>query len=111
MSLKDRGLKKWTAFMLPEHVEMMKELDHDDFVQKPIIDEYMVQEFELKIQYAAEARQLIVFKVWNDGFEEEVRGFVYRLDPIQKEVRLQDENGGLKRVKFENIIEVEVEDK
>lgn len=86
MSLKDRGLKKWTAFMLPEHVEMMKEFDRDDFVRKPIIDEYMVQEFELKIQYAAEARQLIIFKVWRDGFTEEIGGYVQRLDPITKEI-------------------------
>jgi YolD-like protein. len=108
MSLKDRGLKKWTAFMLPEHVEMMKEFDRDDFVQKPIIDEYMVQEFESKIQYAFESRCKIAFKVWREGFTEDVSGYVHRLDPFTKEIGIQDEMGRVKRVQFKDIIDMQV---
>jgi len=108
MSLKDRGLKKWTAFMLPEHVEMMKEFDRDDFVRKPIIDEDMIQEFESRIQYATESRCRIVFTLWHEGFTEEICGYIHRLDPISKEIWIKDEVGRVRRIKFEDIIDVQV---
>lgn len=48
--IKDRGTIKWTAMMLPEHVQHLKELVIDERrVEKPILDEQMVEEFELII--------------------------------------------------------------
>lgn len=40
MDIKDRGTIKWTAMMLPEHVELLKQLEHEQQkVKKPELDE------------------------------------------------------------------------
>jgi len=39
---------------------------------------------------------------------EHIGGYVQRLDPITKEIGIQDEMGRVKRVKFEDIIDVQV---
>jgi len=108
----DRGNKKWTSLMIPEHVEMLRQFANEEYYKtpKPIIDEYQLQEFEEKIHYAMEYHYLTVLKVWYEGFTEEVRGYIHYLDPIQKEIRFKDNKGNIERVKFQNVINVEVED-
>jgi hypothetical protein len=97
--------------MLPEHVEMLRVADREYYkTPKPIIDEYQLQEFEEKIHYAMEFHYQVKFDVWIEGFVEEVRGYIHYLDPIYKEVRIKDDEGNVDRIKFENIINVEVED-
>jgi hypothetical protein len=112
LKYKDRGMKKWTSFFLPEHVEMLREFDNREYYKtsKPLLDPYQIQEFESKIHYAMEYHYPVMLNVWYDGFTEEVRGYIHYLDPIQKEVRLKDDEGNVEHVKFENIINVEVED-
>jgi hypothetical protein len=98
--------------MIPEHVEMLREINEKDYYKtsKPLLDPYQIQEFEEKIHYAMEYHYPIKFGVWYDGFVEEVRGFVYYLDPIRKEIRLKNDDGDVERVKFKNIVNVEVDD-
>ena len=107
----DRGEKKWTSFFLPEHVEMLRFADRDYYkTPKPLIDEYQVQEIEEKIHYAAEYHLPVKFDVWYDGFVERVSGHIHYLDPIRKEIRLKNEDGDVERIKFDNIIDVQVKD-
>jgi hypothetical protein len=112
LKFKDRGVKKWTSFMLPEHIEMLQQYsDHEYYkTSKPILDPYQIQEIEEKIHYAMEFHYPVIFKVWYDGFTEEVSGYIHYLDPILKEIRVKDHDGYVEHVKFEDIIEMEVED-
>jgi len=91
---------------------MLRQFANEEYYKtpKPIIDEYQLQEFEEKIHYAMEYHYLTVLKVWYEGFTEEVRGYIHYLDPIQKEIRFKDNKGNIERVKFQNVINVEVED-
>ncbi|MGG1482415.1 YolD-like family protein [Bacillus smithii] len=107
----DRGNKKWTSLMLPEHVEMLRVADREYYkTPKPMLDPYQVQEIEEKIHYAMEYHYPVKFDVWYDGFVEKVSGHIHYLDQIQKEIRVKDNEGNIERVKFKNIVNVEVED-
>lgn len=108
----DRGNKKWTSLMIPEHVDMLRQFANEEYYKtpKPMLDPYQIQEIEEKIHYAMEYHYPIKFDVWYDGFVEDVRGFVYYLDPIRKEIRVKDNEGNIEYVKFDNIVKVEVED-
>lgn len=108
----DRGEKKWTSFFIPEHMELLREFNEKDYYKapKPLLDPYQVQEIEEKIHYAVEYHFPVQFEIWYDGFTEKVRGYIHYLDPIQKEIRVKDKEGNVERVKFENVINVEVED-
>ena len=107
----DLGNKKWTSFFIPEHMEMLRFADRDYYkTPKPMLDPYHVQELESKIHYALEFHYPVKFDVWYDGFVERVSGHIHYLDPILKEVRIKDDEGNVERIKFENIVNVEVED-
>lgn len=108
----DRGEKKWTSFFIPEHMEMLRQFANEDYYKtpKPLLDPYQVQEIESKIHYAFEFHYPVKIDVWYDGLVEKVSGHIHYLDPIQKEIRLKNDDGDVERVKFENIVNVEVED-
>lgn len=110
MVIRDRGKMKWQgAFFMPEHVKMLREIERDMMrMQKPLLDEYQIEEMERQICESMEFAQPVKLMVWRDGFTYDEIGRVHYLDPLQKEVRLQTELGTISRIKFADIIAVEV---
>lgn len=113
MKIRDRGKVKWLgALFAPEHRTMLRELARDELRQaKPIIDEYEIAEMENRICYAMEFTLPVIISKWEDGFIYEEKGCVHYLDPIRKEVRMVSEGGAVLRIKFADIVAVEVVDK
>ncbi|MFE4428827.1 YolD-like family protein [Peribacillus butanolivorans] len=111
MSIKDRGKLKWQGFFMPEHIKMLKGLNKDYYRQvKPILDEYQLEEFENKIHAAMEFSSTLKFTVWEDGFDWEYLGMIHRLDQLTKMIHLEleKEKGHIIRVKFEDLVDVEI---
>ncbi|WP_427036660.1 YolD-like family protein [Cytobacillus pseudoceanisediminis] len=113
MTIRDRGMMKWQgAFFMPEHVKMLREIERDMMrVQKPLLDEYQIEEMERQICESMEFAQPVKLTVWHNGFTYDEIGRVHYLEPIHKEVRLKTELGTISRIKFADIITVEVIDK
>ncbi|MBD8137367.1 YolD-like family protein [Bacillus sp. CFBP 13597] len=76
---------------------------------KPILDEYQLEEFENK-NTVMEFASLVKFTVWEDGFDWEYTGMIHRLDPFTKAIylELENEKGHIIKVKFEDLVAVEV---
>lgn len=110
MRIRDRGKVKWLgALFAPEHRGMLRELARDELRQaKPILDEYEIEELENRLCEAMEFTRLVVISKWEDGFTYEEKGFVHYLDPIGKEVRMKSADGAVMRIKFAEIVAVEV---
>lgn len=80
MDIFDRGNKKWTSLMPPEHVAILKGMGIDYHkTDKPLPVEYQLQEIDLKINTALEYRLPVIFELWFDGFEEELGGVIHRV--------------------------------
>ncbi|MBM7691436.1 hypothetical protein JOC77_000841 [Peribacillus deserti] len=111
MSLRDRGKIKWQgAFFMPEHTAMLKEVTQDYYkLEKPILDEYQIQEFESKICLAMEFTYLLKITLWEDGFNKEYTGLAHRLDSIAKIIYLElQPETFLTKINFSDIVYVEV---
>ena len=114
MSIRDRGILKWNAAaFLPEQVASLKDLAKDYYsINKPILDEYQIEEYENKISDAMEDSSILKFTTWKDGYEWEYSGLVKKLDPISKMIYLElsnDEQYTMK-IKFNDIVRVDVLD-
>lgn len=65
--IRDRGNIKWNAMMLPEHVKMLREWHaQDDYVQKPELDEWALQELSDQLQIAYENKLEVELSVWEE---------------------------------------------
>ncbi|NWQ40364.1 YolD-like family protein [Bacillus sp. EB106-08-02-XG196] len=110
MAIRDRGKKKWApASFMPEGFAMTREMFKDKARQeKPILDEYQTEEFDLRIAYAMEYKHAVKLTLWSDGFTSEVSGGVHYVDPITKQLRIETKPGEFERVAFEDVIGVKV---
>lgn len=107
--IKDRGTKKWTSLMLPEHIALLRELSIElDKEKKPILDEYQIQEFEEKIHYAMSFNLAVKLSVWKDGFTDVFTVHVHYIDSLNKQIRAKDKNEDLYYIDFADIVDIEV---
>ncbi|WP_307341101.1 YolD-like family protein [Metabacillus malikii] len=106
--LRDRGTKKWTSFMMPEHLRMLKErYMNSEKVEKPILDEYEWEEVSRQIGKSLEAQVPIIFKLYKKGSIKYQGGIVDKIDPVQKRIEIINEDNCLEKVSITEIVGVE----
>lgn len=103
---------KWQpAFFMPEHVKMLHDIRRDDLkINKPILDEYQIEEFEQKLLLAMEFVYQVKIDVWNDGIINEYCGLLQRLDELNKVIYLKNNDNNSIKLKFEDIVGIEILD-
>lgn len=105
MDIYDRGAKKWTSLMLPEHVEALKELfatyDHQ---QKPILDEQEMQVNAYKLRTALVSQQIIEVTYFKDHHFHVVLGEVKEIELEKRYVIVKE-----RRIKLDDIVQVSSE--
>lgn len=112
MGLKDRGKMKWQAALItPEHAAMLRALrGEQELCEKPIVDEFMRNEFDERVAYAMEFNMPIEFAVWQAGFISHVVGRVHYVEPIKQQLRIEREDGAVERLMMADVVGVEVLD-
>lgn len=107
MSIRDRGMKKWHGFFMPEHTGELKNIWHEDKkIKMPILDEYQIQECEEILRYAAEHRLLVAIEVYVDGFIETKIGYIRSMDQLGRNISLYDVNEEIIILHFDEITKV-----
>ncbi|WP_050632216.1 YolD-like family protein [Bacillus andreraoultii] len=83
--MKDRGLKKWNGFFIPQHISMLKKFEIEDMkVQKPVLDEDQLHQINDILVESLMDREQIQLKLWLDGMIEEFGPFIAtKIDPYQ----------------------------
>lgn len=73
----DRGTKKWTSLMLPEHVEILKVLFAEKvYEKKPTLDEQQVMENETILKHAIHDHLMIEIKYFKNHDVQVIQGEV-----------------------------------
>jgi hypothetical protein len=106
--IKDRGIIKWTAMMLPEHVQSLKNLLVDEEkIQKPILDEQEIEEIETIILGAMECNQPLIFQIYDNGFITYLSGTTQYIDHTNKKFRVRDDKQQVHYIKFCDLMHVQ----
>ena len=110
--LKDRGTKKWTSLMLPEHIAMLKEAEvKRNYLPKPELDPQEREDMDRIIREAMEFTKPIKFTYWTNGKFAEFIGYVAKMDTMMKELRLFEEadgEGERLSLPFADVVSVEI---
>ncbi|MED3656289.1 YolD-like family protein [Heyndrickxia sporothermodurans] len=109
--IRDRGNKKWVSLMLPEHVKMLKDMSVDlKRRDKPILDEYQIQEFEERLKYAQKFKLPVEFSIYEHGFIKEIVGRIIKMDSLEKKIKIKAINDNIEYVDFNQITNVQIKD-
>lgn len=105
--IRDRGKIKFTAFMMPEHVHLLKEtIVEENKAQKPLLDEQAIEEFELIVCEAIALNNQINIEVFNNGFLNAIKGKVHFINHLKRQLILQDEKGFFHHIPFNNLVNI-----
>ena len=89
--IRDRGNIKWNAMMLPEHVKLLREWhEKDDYVEKPELDEWALQELSEQLQIAFKDHTQVELKIWEAERIFTVTGIISKLDDKKGTLYLED---------------------
>jgi len=104
MNFKDRGNKKWTAMMLIEHRDKLKELkEHEDDKEKPILDNQEKEMINTKLQQAIHNNLAITIKYYEDKRFKTITGTIKKTDVNQGVIFISD-----KKIKVENLLGIKL---
>jgi len=105
--IRDRGLKKWHGFFMPEQVGMLKELNVEDKKQiKPQLDEQELEEIGFIVMDSLNHTLSIKITIWRDGFFTSLTGIVDKVDMLNKYILFETEEEKLK-IMIDDITAVE----
>ncbi|MBM7598454.1 hypothetical protein JOC34_000811 [Virgibacillus halotolerans] len=104
MDVNDRGTKKWTSLMMPEHIQMLDELwKEDDKKTKPIIDEQQREEFDIKLQIALKDHLTVEVVYFVDYDFHTVKGKLDKIDVLNGRLHIDN-----MRIDINDVIEVTI---
>lgn len=79
--LKDRGNIKWQGMMLPEHVQMIRELkEKDNYVQQTLLADWEQQQIQEEIDIAYKRQCVASVMLWRDGQQISYTGKISELN-------------------------------
>ena len=106
MDVNDRGTKKWTAMMMPEHIKMINDLwSEDDRKEKPILDEQQKVEIDLKLQLAIKDDLTVEVEYYGDYDYHTEKGKLLIVDSLNRRLRFDDKET---EIQLDDIIDVNI---
>ena len=92
--IRDRGTKKWTALMLPEHVQKLREWHEEEHLpQKKEPDEQQYEEWNRLMAEAAAEGFPLAITFWQEGKPCTVEGVIGHIDTVSSVLRLVSVEG------------------
>ena len=106
--LRDRGMKKWQGFFLPEHIKLVKEeFENQNKIKQPILDEDKLNDIDILIHEGMEDNLLLKFSLFNDGYINTLLGRTVYIDYLNNKLRIQDEKDQIHYVSVSKLVDVE----
>jgi hypothetical protein len=108
--INDRGSIKWTAMMLPEHVERLRQMKKgidDDYM--PEIDEQQLQDMSFKVTHALHNSETVHITYY-DAFDHQrlhASGIIKQFNYRTGQLELQNEHEEILFLPIEDFIKIE----
>lgn len=110
--LRDRGTIKWTSLMLPEHVELLKEMWQEDAnVQKPELDSQEIDIMNQRLSHACHYKIPVRLSIYDAGDIMKVTGHIKQINTYAETIQLGYDINDERIVSFHDVIDVSELDK
>ncbi|CAI6251748.1 YolD-like family protein [Bacillus subtilis] len=101
--------KRWEQkFILPEQrAALLNRKREVQKIEKPILDEYQLEEMARTICEAMEFNSVLVISVYRDGFIEEVTGHVHYINEVKQKLHVKDLKGDTWFIALDSLLTIE----
>lgn len=105
---RDRGRIKWTAMMLPEHVDLLRSWTAEDRLEPYTeADEWTLQEIDEQLRMAFHHQQQVRIRYWQAGQFRTEEGRILQINPTKQQLNVEGGNGQV-NIPFTTIRQVEL---
>jgi len=110
MQINDRGSKKWTAMMLPEHKELIKKMEDSllNDVEKPLLDQDKLEEFDMILSQGITEGKLIKFWIYKNKRIIVIEGYIKKTNPVEGIIRVDIRENRLVNVWVKSIVDMQI---
>lgn len=92
--INDRGHKKWTALMLPEHKELLREwVDHQEDIEMPVLDDDRIEELNNIISICLNQKTPAKITYFKDRRKVLLNAEILKCDPLKKVLQISTDSG------------------
>ncbi|WP_163136177.1 YolD-like family protein [Bacillus subtilis] len=100
--------KRWEQkFILPEQrTALLNRKKQVQKIEKPILDEYQLEEMARVICEAMEFNSVLVISVYRDGFIEVVTGHVHYIDEVKQRLHVKDLKEDTNFIGFDSLLSI-----
>lgn len=107
--IKDRGTIKWTAMMLPEHIQKIKQWKREAYAEAPrTLTEWELEDLQQTINQAFKQHKTVTITTWQEAKYVQWTGTITALDESQQLVL--ETLTAVKRIPFHSIHAAHLED-
>ena len=108
--IKDRGTIKWTAMMLPEHIQKIKQWKSEVYAQVPrALTEWELEDLQQTIDQAFHQQKVVTITMWQETKYMEWTGTIMALQSESQQLVLETLTA-VKRIPFHLIHAARLED-
>ena len=108
--IRDRGNRKWTAMMLPEHIAKLHDwMEKEHYVERPDLEDFDLQAIQEEIEVAYKRKCQTLIKTWSNGKMEMYQGTIEGIHRQSRRLMLQGQSGN-KRIIVDDIVGVQCVD-
>ncbi|KPD08609.1 hypothetical protein AM501_09015 [Aneurinibacillus migulanus] len=104
----ERGAKKWTSLMLPEHKAMLQEIYHEQYyVKKPLLDEQQQERIQYMISSAMQTGETLQFHTYKERRIHCFYGTIKKVDRYQMRIIVSTEDKEEVRLDMQSIVDIQ----
>ncbi|RDW15866.1 YolD-like family protein [Oceanobacillus chungangensis] len=104
----DRGTIKWTAMMMPEHIQMINDYwDGMDNQIKPILDEQQLEEIGIKLHEVISKNLEVEIKYYGNHDYLLIKDKIYSVNYNDKYLKMDDFERT--KIDFHDIIDIQID--
>ncbi|MGR2781025.1 YolD-like family protein [Bacillus subtilis] len=98
--------KRWEQkFILPEQrAALLNRKREVQKIEKPILDEYQLEEMARTICEAMEFNSVLVIRIYRDGSIEKITGHVHYIDEVKQKLHVKDLKGDTLFISFYSVV-------
>ncbi|MGJ9458698.1 YolD-like family protein [Oceanobacillus sp. CF4.6] len=106
--MNDRGSIKWTAMMLPEHIQLLKDMwEQKEYKEKPILDEQQLEEINMKLHLAIHNNLTAEITYYAEHDFKIRNGKLFKIDTRQGFIKI--DNDERTKINLHDILDIKID--
>ncbi|MFC2948509.1 YolD-like family protein [Virgibacillus sediminis] len=88
----DRGTKKWTSIMMPEHTKLLEEMwKQQDYRERPMLNDHQIEDINIALQLALKDDLTVEIEYFKNHYYHKTKGKLLSVDVLSQYIQINND--------------------